>query len=82
MWVNELFIDIANSKNDAFIAFYKNAPIEHYDAYKILSEAKQLRQDPNTLQALANFTKRQSDYLNNNPIARICNPCVAIKKFI
>ncbi|MDM1523497.1 hypothetical protein HX088_09460 [Empedobacter sp. 225-1] len=38
-WANDLFIDIANSKNDAFKAFYKNAPVENYDAYKILSKA-------------------------------------------
>ncbi|WP_135836055.1 hypothetical protein [Empedobacter tilapiae] len=66
-WANDLFIDIANSKNDAFKAFYKNAPVENYDAYKILSESKQLRQDPNTLEALAGFTKKQSDYIKNNP---------------
>ncbi|WP_313377344.1 hypothetical protein, partial [Chishuiella sp.] len=56
-WANELFIDIANSKNDAFKAFYKNAPVENYDAYKILSESKQLRQDVGSLQSIIKIRK-------------------------
>lgn len=63
-WANELFIDIANSKNDAFIAFYKNAPIEHYDAYKILSSHKILRQDIASLEYVVKIRKNPN-YLSS-----------------
>lgn len=63
-WANDLFIDIANSKNDAFKAFYKNAPVENYDAYKILSKHKELRLDVESLQSVVKIRKNPN-YLSS-----------------
>lgn len=65
-WAFELFQDIANSKNENFISILSKSPSENYEAYRILVDSRQLRQDPNTLKAMANLIKKYPDYINEN----------------